>query len=147
MRKNKLKYIYLVVLLFNLVSCQHRRLETTESKKTRPLKDTIGFAQYSWQMDSLMTRMDCYGWEKTDGMPWKLAICPHDDYTYVGTLYPELLNNAAFYLNGSRPVNGELIGYSTSITSAHIPVDDISMGRTAIATDCHWVGYAALGYR
>jgi MEMO1 family protein len=29
----------------------------------------------------------------------------------------------------------------------HIPVDDIRMGRTAIATNCHWVGYAALGYR
>jgi len=37
--------------------------------------------------------------------------------------------------------------YSTSIASEHIPVDDIRMGRTAIATDCHWVGYAAIANR
>jgi AmmeMemoRadiSam system protein B len=53
----------------------------------------------------------------------------------------------AYYLNDGQPLRGELTGYSTSITSEHIPVDDIRMGRTAIATECHWVGYAALGYR
>jgi hypothetical protein len=51
------------------------------------------------------------------------------------------------YINDLQPLNGELTGYSTSITSDHIPVYDIRMGRTAIATACHWVGYAALGYR
>ena len=40
-----------------------------------------------------MARMARTGWKKTSGLPWKLAICPHDDYTYVGTLYPELLQN------------------------------------------------------
>jgi len=329
-----------------------------DAEKVRPLKDTIGFAQYSWQMDSMMARLDRKGWNKTGGLPWKMAICPHDDYTYVGKLYPEILQNikapnliligvahkaaqlgiedslvfdsythwkgpwenvpvspvraelynllkkdfavisdslqmvehsvealiqflqyfnrnisivsvlvpamspdrmkecgraladaiksvadkhgwtwgtdyamivttdavhygnedwggvdrayfgcnqkgnikardyeaeiiknclegevkpenfrlfstytlksdnyreykwtwcgrycvpvtlyATYYLNGSKPVKGELIGYSTSITGTHIPVDDIRMGRTAIATDCQWVGYAALGYR
>jgi len=63
-------------------------------KKIRPLKDTIGFAQYSWQMDSLLARIDqTTGWERQTGLPWKLVICPHDDYTYVGKLYPELLQN------------------------------------------------------
>jgi AmmeMemoRadiSam system protein B len=324
----------------------------------RPLKDTIGFAQYSWQMDSLMERIKRMGWEEHPGLPWKFAICPHDDYTYVGKLYPELLQNikapnliligvahkaaqlhiedslifdnyknwkgpwknipvspareeiysllagkfaivndsfhkiehsveamipflqyfnkniaivpilvptmspdrmeacgkalanairavakshkwewgtdyaiivttdavhygnedwggvdrayfgcdekgnikardheaeiidscfkgelkpekirlfnnytlksdnykdykwtwcgrysvpvasyASYYLNENKPLSGELVGYSTSITSAHIPVDDIVMGRTAIATNCHWVGYASIGYR
>ena len=326
--------------------------------KIRPLKDTVGFAQYSWQMDSLMSRIKRLGWEAHPGLPWKFAICPHDDYTYVGKLYPELLQNikapnliligvahkaaqlhiedslvfdsykcwkgpwknisvspameeifsllagkfaivndslqkiehsveamipflqyfnrnisiipilvptmspermeacgkaladairavakghkwewgtdyaiivttdavhygnedwggvdrayfgcdengnikardheaeiidscftgelkpekirlfnnftlksenyrdykwtwcgrysvpvasyASYYLNESKPLSGELVGYSTSITSAHIPVDDIVMGRTAIATNCHWVGYASIGYR
>jgi AmmeMemoRadiSam system protein B len=324
----------------------------------RQLVDTVGFAQYPWQMDSLMARIGRTGWKKTEADPWKLAICPHDDYTYVGSLYPELLQNieastliligvahkaarmgiedslvfdnyscwkgpwknipvspvreellkqlsgrfaivsdtlhkvehsveamipflqyfnhdisivpilvpamnpdrmencgkalatavrrvakkhgwewgkdyaiivttdaihygnedwggsdyaffgcdtignltaldyeaeiirkcltgkitqenfrlfnlytlkidnykeylwtwcgrycvpvalyASYFLNDSQPLSGDLVGYSTSITSGHIPVDDIGMGRTAIATDCHWVGYAAIGYR
>ncbi len=345
-----------VVLL--LAGCSGRSGVESKEYSVRPLKDTVGFAQYAWQMDSLMARLDRKGWSEPGGEPWKMAICPHDDYTYVGTLYPELLSNVkapnliligvahyaagmgiegslvfdtfshwkgpwkdvpvspvreelydllkdgyaiisdtlhvsehsvesmipflqyfdrdvnivpilvpamdpdrmqnvghaladaiqkvtsergwewgkdyaivvttdavhygnedwggidraffgcddagnqkardyeheiidnclrgevgpdnfrlfskytldpddfhnyiwtwcgrycvpttlytAYYLNGSKPLNGELVGYSTSITRDHIPVDDIRMGRTAIATDCHWVGYAALGYR
>jgi AmmeMemoRadiSam system protein B len=341
-----------------LLECKSDYKAGTESSSVRPLKDTVGFAQYEWQMDSLMSRLNREGWKKADGIAWKLAICPHDDYTYVGTLYPELLQNikaqnliligvahkaaqlgiedslvfdnyskwkgpwkdvpvssareqifnllskkyaiindtlqkiehsveamipflqyfnknisivsilvpamspdrmqecgkaladairevagknrwewgrdyaivattdavhygnvdwggvdrayfgcdekgnikareheseivekcfkgdvtpdnirlfnaytlnpdnfreykwtwcgrysvpvalyTSYYLNESKPLSGYLVGYSTSITSPHIPVDDIRMGRTAIATDCHWVGYAALGYR
>jgi MEMO1 family protein len=351
-------YNCFIILFFILLSCQNQSFKEREAVDIRPLKDTIGFAQYSWQMDSLMAKMRRSGWKKTEGMPWKLAVCPHDDFTYVGTLYPELLQNikapnliligvahkaaqmgiedslvfddyaywkgpwanikvspvreeiynqladkfaiindtlqkeehsvealipylqyfnkdisivsilvpamnpdrmkecgkaladaikkvaddhewnwgtdfaivvttdavhygnedwggidrayygcdepgnikareheseiidncftgnlktenirlfssytlnpenyreykwtwcgrycvpvalyVSYYLSESRPIDGTLIGYSTSITSAHIPVDDIRMGRTAIATDCHWVGYAALGYR
>ncbi|TAL63859.1 MAG: AmmeMemoRadiSam system protein B [Bacteroidetes bacterium] len=358
MKRFNIFNIFLIVLLINLLSCTNIGLTKTESENVRPLKDTIGFAQYSWQMDSLMSRMNRSGWKKSEGLPWKLAICPHDDYTYVGPLYPELLQNikapnlfligvahragqmgiedslvfdsyskwkgpwknvlvsparkeifkilskkfaivndslqkvehsvealipflqyfnrdisivpilvpamipermqecgkalagaiqsiakkykwewgtdyaivvttdavhygnedwggvdrayfgcdslgnikardheseiikgclegnvgpenfrlfnnytlnqdnfreykwtwcgrycvpvalyASYYLNGSKPLTGELINYSTSITSVHIPVDDIRMGITAIATDCHWVGYAALGYK
>jgi predicted class III extradiol MEMO1 family dioxygenase len=44
-------------------------------------------------MDSLMTRIGRTGWKKNAGLAWKLVICPHDDYTYVGVLYPELLQN------------------------------------------------------
>jgi AmmeMemoRadiSam system protein B len=350
-------YGSVVILLINLLSCQNSEMSKTV-QKIRPLKDTIGFAQYSWQMDSLMERLDLKGWNKSPGLAWKTVICPHDDYTYVGTLYPELLKNikapnliligvahkaaklgiedslvfdsytawkgpwknvpvspvreeiynllakkfaiindtlqkvehsvealipflqyfnrniniipilvpamnpdrmeacgkalaeaiqtvakkhkwewgtdfaivsttdavhygtedwgglnrayygcdnqgnmkarehesviidsclkgevvtekirlfsnytlnpenfreykwtwcgrysvpvalyTSYYLNSGSPLTGELIGYSTSITSAHIPVDDLGMGWTAIATDCHWVGYAALGYR
>ena len=341
-----------------IIGCNSAEKGRLSDLKVRQLVDTVGFARYSWQMDSLMARMDRRGWKKKDGLPWKLVICPHDDYTYVGALYPELLQNikarnlfligvahkaarlgiedslvfgsftswkapwgnvrvstaseelfsllkgrfaiksdtlqkvehsleamipflqyfnrdisiipvlvpamdvdrmqecgralavairkvtvkhkwewgtdyavvvttdavhygnqdwggadmaffgcdsagnikalqhedeiiqkcltgnvlpenfrlfssytlktdnykeykwtwcgrycvpvalyASYYLNDSRPLKGELVGYSTSITSDHIPVDDIRMGRTAIATDCHWVGYAALGYR
>jgi AmmeMemoRadiSam system protein B len=348
----------LLLLSIILFSCNSQEPEKKEMLTIRPLKDTIGFAWYSWQMDSLMARMDRSGWKEQGGLPWRFAICPHDDYTYVGKLYPELIQNikapnliligvahraaqlniedslvfdsytywkgpwknvplspareeiysllagkfaivndtlqkvehsveamvpflqyfnrdisiipvlvpamspdrmqqcgkalaeaikevaekhkwqwgsdyaiivttdavhygnedwggvdrayygcddagnakaraheaeiidsclkgevtparirlfsdytlnrdnyreykwtwcgrysvpvalyTSYYLNDSKPLSGELIGYSTSITSKHIPVDDIRMGRTAIATDCHWVGYAALGYR
>ncbi len=66
---------------------------TQSNQKIRPLKDTVGFAQYPWQMDSLMARIEQTGWRHSAGQPWKMVICPHDDYTYVGTLYPELLQN------------------------------------------------------
>jgi MEMO1 family protein len=347
-----------IVIGLSALSCQNRNTSDSETKKVRPLKDTTGFAQYSWQMDSLMARMERRGWEKRPRLPYKLAICPHDDYTYIGSLYPELLQNikatnliligvahkaaqmgiedslvfdsythwkgpwkdvtvssareeifnllsskyatvndslhksehsvealipylqyfnrnisivpilvpamspnrmkecgkalaeairsvakqhrwewgsdyaivvttdavhygnedwggkdmayfgcddygnqkareheyeiirscfignvtpdkirlfnwytlnpenfreykwtwcgrycvpvalyASYYLSDSKPLRGHLAGYNTSITYLHIPVDDLRMGRTAIATNCHWVGYAALGYR
>jgi len=346
------------VLMLVIISCNSGNKFKNEIVKIRPLKDTIGFAQYPWQMDSLIARLESNGWKRSEGLPWKLAICPHDDYTYVGKLYPELLQNikapnmiligvahkaaqlgiedslvfdsfsawkgpwkninvspareeiykllakkfaivndtmhkvehsveamipflqyfnrnitiipilvpamnphrmqscgkalaeairtvakdhkwewgtdfsivvttdavhygnedwggidrayfgcdengnirarehesaiidsclkgdilpekirqfsdytlnpqnfreykwtwcgrysvpvalyTSYYLNNDKPLTGELIGYSTSITSTHIPVDDIGMGRTAIATNCHWVGYASIGYR
>jgi MEMO1 family protein len=351
-------YIFLFLLLVCLPACRSDSITKNKLVNIRPLKDTIGFAQYSWQMDSLMSRIRKTGWVETDAEPWKLVICPHDDYTYVGKLYPELLQNikapnliligvahkaaqygiedslvfdsysawrgpwkdvtvsgareqifrllsdknaivndslhkvehsvealipylqyfnknisiipilvptmspgrmqecgkalaeainevarqkrwlwgkdyaivvtsdavhygnedwggvdravfgcdslgnaraldheseiikncftgnvtaekirlfnsytldqdnyreykwtwcgrycipvalyASYYQNGSNPLSGDFIGYSTSITSVHVPVDDLRMGRTAIATDCHWVGYAAIGYR
>jgi MEMO1 family protein len=349
--------IVVIILFINLLSCQNSKLVNKDAGNLRPLKDTVGFAQYSWQMDSLMARIERTGWQKGESVPWKMVICPHDDYTYVGKLYPELLQNikapnliligvahqaarysiedslvfdsyaawkgpwknvpvspireeifnqlkkkyaivndtlqkaehslealipylqyfnrnisivpilvpamspermdscgkaladairivaknhqwewgrdfaivvttdavhygnedwggtdrayfgcdengnikarkhesgiidsclageigpekirlfnsltikeenfreykwtwcgrycvpvalyTAYYLNGLNPMIGELTGYSTSITSAHIPVNDIGMGTTAIATNCHWVGYAALGF-
>jgi AmmeMemoRadiSam system protein B len=351
-------FIFLTTLVILFSGCYHKETNINSLDNVRQLVDTVGFAQYAWQMDSLMVRLDRRGWRHTEGSGWKLAICPHDDYTYVGTLYPEVLQNVrasnlillgvahraasmgiedslvfdshsywkgpwknvpvspardeifnrlkgryaimsdtlqdvehsvesmipflqyfnkeisvvpvivpamspdrmdecgkalgeaigvvaekngwewgrdyaiivttdavhygnedwggsdyaffgcdssgnmkarthemeiiknclegnvgkenirrfnsytlksdnykeykwtccgrycvpvalytSLYINDSQPLNGELIGYSTSITSDHIPVYDIRMGRTAIATACHWVGYAALGYR
>jgi len=82
-----------VILLINLLSC-HSKEMADSAQKIRPLKDTIGFAQYPRQMDTLMARIDqTTGWDRKTGPPWKMVICPHDDYTYVGKLYPELLQN------------------------------------------------------
>lgn len=85
--------ILFIVMVISMISCRFRKTEKTEYAYVRSLIDTVGFAQYSWQMDSLMSRMSRMGWRKTKGEGWKLAICPHDDYPYVGTLYPELLQN------------------------------------------------------
>ena len=93
MKKHLVLYTSFIILLINMLACSSNNTGKTELDNVRPLKDTIGFAQYSWQMDSLMARIDRKGWKKTKGLPWKLAICPHDDYTYVGTLYPEILQN------------------------------------------------------
>jgi len=82
-----------VCCLLILAACNTDRSKETDGYKVRQQVDTIGFAQYSWQIDSIMARLDRRGWEKIAGDPWKLAICPHDDYTYVGELYPEVLHN------------------------------------------------------
>jgi len=93
MDKSILSIILIIVLLISLICSECMESVKPKTEKVRPLKDTIGFAQYSWQMDSLMAKLDRKGWKKTEGLPWKMAICPHDDYTYVGTLYPEILQN------------------------------------------------------
>jgi AmmeMemoRadiSam system protein B len=90
MKYYSIVYVLIIILSINLFECQSN--ERPIQDKIRNLKDTIGFAQYSWQMDSLMARIGTV-WKSSEGSPWKLVICPHDDYTYVGRLYPELLQN------------------------------------------------------
>ena len=73
------------------------------AEKVRKPVDLIGFPTQSWQMDSVMNRIfNIQGqkildsWKKYDikkFTPWKVAICPHDDYTYAGWLYPVVLRN------------------------------------------------------
>jgi hypothetical protein len=82
----------IVIIVMVIIGCKSTETRRLSDQRVRQLVDTVGFARYSWQMDSLMARMDRRGWKKDDGSPWKLAICPHDDYTYVGKLYPELLH-------------------------------------------------------
>jgi len=50
-------------------------------------------------------------------------------------------------LEKSAPLTGVPIAYATSITQPHLKVDDLGMGQTAIATQRHWVGYPAIGFR
>jgi AmmeMemoRadiSam system protein B len=46
-----------------------------------------------------------------------------------------------------NPLVGMPLGYSTSILNAHLPVEDLRMGKTAVATQHHWVGYPAAGFK
>jgi len=48
--------------------------------------------------------------------------------------------------NGVEKLKGIKMGYSNSIAHKPLPVEDLLMGKTAIATLHHWVGYAAIGY-
>jgi len=93
MKKNLSGSVFITLLLIVIVSCNGGEAQRTNYVKIRPLRDTIGFAQYPWQMDSLMSRISRNGWKKSDGAGLRLAICPHDDYTYVGALYPDLLQH------------------------------------------------------
>ncbi len=71
--------------------------------KLRPLADTVGFAHTSQQMDSVMKRIlrtqekDLKEKRKVAKIGhetvFKTVIAPHDDYTYVGYMYPLALQN------------------------------------------------------
>lgn len=81
-------------------------LQGTAQKRGYRMKkpvDTVGFATKGWQMDSVMKRIYRYQGPEIsnalksanidDSICWKAVICPHDDYTYVGWLYPAVLKN------------------------------------------------------
>ena len=78
-------------------------LSGSPPQRIRKPVDPVGFATRSWQMDSIMKRIArLQGMKMNEAldngsiqkyMSWKLAISPHDDYTYVGWLYPAVLRN------------------------------------------------------
>jgi MEMO1 family protein len=83
-------YAFLLFTLF-AISCK-QSVETNlvkETIKLRPVHDTIGFAQYNWQMDSIYNRLHIK--DSSNNLQWKAAISPHDDYKYAGKLYYESL--------------------------------------------------------
>ncbi|MFI5164656.1 MAG: AmmeMemoRadiSam system protein B [Bacteroidia bacterium] len=74
-----------------------------QQKLRSQLADTIGFAHQQWQMDSVMKRIEsAYGkkmasiWKEKNisyNDTWKVAVSPHDDYTYASYMYPLVLRN------------------------------------------------------
>jgi len=101
-----IKKISLCLLLTVIVSltfqCQSEKSTNVQRKSTvRGLVDTVGFAQYAWQMDSLMARIlrlqnklmlkAIQQANITPQTAFKVAISPHDDYGYVGYLYPAVM--------------------------------------------------------
>jgi AmmeMemoRadiSam system protein B len=89
-----------ILLLF---FCTQKQSTKTLAEHIRMPIDSIGYATSSWQMDSLMKRINqTYGREKnnilfvqniTPSDNWRIVICPHDDYSYAGELYPYVLEN------------------------------------------------------
>ena len=100
-RKISLIFPISVLALLLLMGCSSETAKAPE--KIRSVVDTVGFAHRAEQMDSLMVRILRYqlpllqqaekAAEITNHTNWKLVISPHDDYTYVGYLYPALLRN------------------------------------------------------
>ena len=72
-------------------------------EKIRKPVDPVGYATTAGQMNAFINRIDqvqgqnlTKAWEKSNVdrfTQWKVAVCPHDDYTYVGWLYPAILKN------------------------------------------------------
>ncbi len=70
---------------------QKMNAEADNSASVRSVKDTIGFAQYAWQMDSIIRRLD-KRMEPHQDERWKTVIAPHDDYKYAGEVTYETLS-------------------------------------------------------
>ena len=79
--------------------------------------------------------------EQSDYHKYKWTWCGRYDVP-MGLLTINKLNEMLY----NEPLHGQVIGYSTSIEHAPIPVKDLGMGTTAPANDHHWVGYAAIKY-
>lgn len=50
-------------------------------------------------------------------------------------------------LTNAASLKGIPLAYETTISHPEIPVEDLRMGKTAIATTKHWVGLAAIGFK
>lgn len=80
------------ILLVTILSCKQDPQRNTQSKShTRHIEDTLGFAQYPWQLDSIISRMDDSD-KLAVSTTYKAAISPHDDYGYIGGLYYKTLS-------------------------------------------------------
>jgi MEMO1 family protein len=92
----KIYTLLIAAFCLTLIGCNNSR-ETSTS--VRHMVDTIGFAHYAWQVDSVMNRINRLQSSKlkkatpNNDKPWRVAICPHDDHTYVGWQYPAVLGN------------------------------------------------------
>lgn len=91
--------------------------------------------------------------EKADRF-YKYTVQPDDfkayKWTWCGRYSVPLGLKVAWQLqqqSGSEPLTGLPLGYETSISQNHLPVDDLNMGITAVATPHHWVGYASVGFK
>ncbi len=89
--------IFIVIISFViLASCN---LLESKTRNLRPLVDTVGFAQYGWQLDTILARIDRQQGDYLENMvnpvngKVKVLISPHDDYSYVGYLYPATFRN------------------------------------------------------
>ena len=75
------KLLFLFVLV--IASCSPEKKSAKEN--IRPIHDTIGFAQYAWQLDSIYNRLQLK--DTPNNKSWKTVISPHDDYKYAGKQY------------------------------------------------------------
>ena len=103
MRQTYLIFAAIIVSTLFFSACSNvQKPNTTKEISVRKPVDTVGFAQYDWQMDSIMARVEReqgkvlrekLAYSEIDGSGWKVAVSPHDDYSYVGYMYPAVLKN------------------------------------------------------
>ena len=90
-------FFLILISVLMLLACSRNDRNTA----IRQPVDTVGFAQYSWQVDSVFARIARLQPEKLSRAEsafdpttiLRVAISPHDDYAYVGYLYPALFQH------------------------------------------------------
>ncbi len=60
-----------------------------------------------------------------------------------GLLFANKLNK----LTSGEDLNGDLIGYRSSLRNEHLKVKDLGMGTTAPSKPTHWVAYVGMAYK
>ena len=102
MKVNKRMFLFALLFILPLVwQCKKEDASMARKSVVRAPVDTVGFARYAWQMDSLMKRIHRLQNKQllnaiiqgkiTPQSEFKVAVCPHDDYGYVGYLYPAVM--------------------------------------------------------
>lgn len=96
------KYLWSVLFL-PFLFCQPSPEITEKGSYFRVPVDTVGFAHTARQMDSIMVRINKTSQQERQNIfylnrmdsskNWRLVICPHDDYSYAGEMYPYVLEN------------------------------------------------------
>lgn len=94
MKNRLLLILFLCITLMG--SCRHS--ETVSA--ARDQADTVGFTVHRWQLDSIIDRtgrlqpalLAAASAGLSGEKPVRIAISPHDDYAYVGYMYPALFN-------------------------------------------------------
>jgi len=96
MKTNKIQYILTLSFLILSLTCfgqqKTNEIYSNLDNQIRHLEDTIGFPQYNWQMDSILSRIAAEDKILTSEIS-KAVICPHDDYAYAAGLYKKTLSS------------------------------------------------------
>ncbi len=90
--KYKLALVFSMIAVFCFAQQKGVEHPSTTTIKIRHLDDTIGFPQYKWQMDSILSRIAVSDKVATSEIS-KAVICPHDDYAYTAGLYKKTLSS------------------------------------------------------
>ncbi len=101
--KNLTIALFFSIMMALFFSCSQSSKEEPAGNRMRGWVDTVGFAHLSRQMDSVMQRIRSSQRlllnraltkaNITTRDRWKVVVSPHDDYSYVGYLYPAILAN------------------------------------------------------
>lgn len=103
MKNHVIRGIMIILSIIFFMVILHPATSSAQEANVRQPVDTVGFATNDRQMDSVMARIERFQGPLvnkaitdagiTFNDTWKTILSPHDDYAYVGYLYPALFQN------------------------------------------------------
>lgn len=156
-------FIFKTVLIWCSIIC---------TEKIRQPIDSVGFADKSSRTDFFVKRIDKIygsGIDSSDtrnklnkNTDFRLAICPHDGYTYTGFMYAGVLpyikaktviifgvvlTAKKFHVEQNRFFDSFDEWKAPYGNKKKLSLREAIKGKTAIANLHHWVSYATFGYK